>query len=75
MKFLGCQKKSGPCDLCGAEWDYLHSMEGGVHLCPDCAQKKITPRCDRGMPAIAEAWSRGEGGKWVSRWHIEEAYR
>lgn len=75
MKYMGCQKQSGSCDHCGAAQEFLHSMDGGAHLCLGCAVKKITPRRDRGMPEIAEAWSRGDGGKWVSRWHVEEAYQ
>jgi len=75
MKYNGCQKQNGPCGLCGAASEYLHSMDGGAHVCQACAEKTITPRRDRGMPAIAEAWSRQDGGKWVSRWHIEEAYQ
>jgi len=74
MTYLGCQKKSGPCDLCKATQEYLHSLEG-AHLCLACAEKKITPRAHRGMPAIAETWSRQDGGRWISRWHVEEAYQ
>jgi hypothetical protein len=72
MKYLGCQKKSGNCDQCGAAQEYLHSMEGGAHLCKACAEKKTTPRGDRAVPRIAEEWSRKEAGRWVSRWYVEE---
>lgn len=75
MRYLGCSKQSGSCDRCGAAQEFLHSMGGGAHLCLACAEKTIAPRKDRGMPAIAESWSKTDGGKWVSRWHIEEAYQ
>lgn len=75
MNYLGCQKQNGACDLCGAEQEYLHSLTDGAKLCEGCAEEKITPRSQRGIAAIAEAWSRRDGGKWVSRWHVEEAYQ
>lgn len=77
LEYMGCQKqKPEPvaCVQCDAVPEYLHSLVGGGqnwHVCKACAEKMAVPRHSSG-PAIAEAWSKRDGGKWVSRWHIED---
>lgn len=79
FEYVGCRKTVAEvCDVCCTKPEYFHKLEAanGAErgVCRACADEMVI-ESHQGLPAIAEAWSKGKGGKWISRWQIEEGYR